>query len=157
MSRTLSNFQINEYFSNNKRFGGCYCKDELINKKPGGKFWIINMQDSDDGNGSHWVMVYDAKQGDCGKKRCIYFDSYGISPPEEIKQFMRKSKKPLVYSDAQYQTLDSTNCGYYCIDTINRLEKGQSLETILGPVLDEVNLEQNERRMDKIRLGLPRL
>ena len=147
MSRTLSNFQINEYFSKNKRFGGCYCKDELINKKPGSKFWIINMQDSDDGNGSHCVLVYD-----CERKRSIYFDSYGISPPEEIKEFMRKSKKPLVYSDAQYQTLDSSNCGYYCIDTINRLEKGQSLETILGPVLDEINLEKNENRMNKIRL-----
>ena len=147
MSRTLSNFQINEYFSKNKRFGGCCCKDELINKKPVNKFWIVNMQDSDDGNGSHWVLVYD-----CERKRSIYFDSYGISPPEEIKEFMRKSKKPLVYSDAQYQTLDSSNCGYYCIDTINRLEKGQSLETILGPVLDEINLEKNENRMNKIKL-----
>ena len=148
MSRTLSNFQINQYFSKNKRFGGCYCKDELNNKRPGSKFWIVNMQDSDDGNGSHWVLVYDVN-----KKRCIYFDSYGISPPEVIKEFMRKSKKPLVYSDAQYQTLDSSNCGYYCIDTINRLEKGQSLETILGPVLNEKNLEKNETRMNKIRLG----
>jgi len=111
------------------------------------------MQDSDDGNGSHWVLVYDVNTRRGEKKRCIYFDSYGISPPEEIKEFMRKSKKPLVYSDAQYQTLDSSNCGYFCIDTINRLEKGQSLETILGPVLDEKNLEKNEIRMNKIRLG----
>jgi len=149
----LSNFQINEYFSKNKRFGGCYCKDELVDKKPGNKFWIINMQDSNDGNGSHWVLVYDCEKGSRGSsKRSIYFDSYGISPPEEIKEFMRKSKKPLVYSDAQYQTLDSSNCGYYCIDTINRLEKGQSLESILGPVLNEIDLEKNENRMNKIKL-----
>ena len=93
MSRTLSNFQINEYFSKNKRFGGCCCKDELVDKKPGNKFWIINMQDSKDGNGTHWVLVYDCEKGSRGpSKRCIYFDSYGISPPEEIKEFMRKSK-----------------------------------------------------------------
>ena len=114
-----SNFQLQRYFEDEPLFGGCFSKDELRNKKPNDKFYIVNLEDSDKGGGTHWVAVFDFLP-----KTIVYFDSYGVYPPTDVVKFMLKSqgKKP-VYSKLDYQELDSSKCGQYCVLVINALLK----------------------------------
>ena len=144
---SISNIDINRYYQDDVEYGGCYSKDELRRVRPGGKYYIINMEDSNVGEGSHWVLVYD-----CSPDETLYFDSYGISPPMEIRRFMRRTGKPGVYSDAQYQTLRSSKCGLYCIYIIDKLQSGESIRDIVDHDLQETNLAHNERVVASIKV-----
>jgi hypothetical protein len=85
---------------------GVYSKDNLPDRLYVGSF-IINMENSDVGNGSHWVLlkVFPTKE-------VIYFDSFGLSPPQQIKDFV---KGKIATSTRQIQDIDATTCGYYCL------------------------------------------
>ena len=87
---------------------GVYSKDELPNKIQVGSY-IINLQDSTEGSGSHWclIKIFD-------KKNVLYFDSFGQPLPLEVLDFL-KHYKPVPYSNRQIQNIDSSRCGLYCI------------------------------------------
>ena len=103
----LSSDEINMMLKGCPNFHGIYCKDELPSMlKPG--WYIINMQDSRDGNGTHWVCF---KTG----KPLIYFDSFGIQPPIEV---LRKAGGDILFNQLQIQDIDSTACGWFCIACI---------------------------------------
>ena len=80
-----------------------------ITPKEGG--YIINLQDSKIGDGTHWVALY------LNKKIAIYFNSFGISIPTVILNFVKRFNKniKIIYSIDQIQTMKSIFCGYYCI------------------------------------------
>jgi len=86
-------------------------KDLFINITPKEGCYIINLQDSYDGSGTHWVALY------LNKKIAIYFNSFGISIPTVILNFVRRFDKniKIIYSIDQIQTMKSIFCGYYCI------------------------------------------
>ena len=111
-----SNFEIDRYYKNEPLYGGCFSKNQLKNKAPNGKFYIINLQDSDAGQGSHWICVIDFLP-----KVTIAIDSFGVHPPPEVVTFMRKSHKPCKYSTEQYQEINSDNCGQFAIAFIDEL------------------------------------
>jgi len=141
---SISNFQIDHYYANNKLYGGCFSKDLLRNKSPDGKFYIINLQNSNAGNGSHWVAITDFDG------RCLYVDSYGIFPPPEIEAFMSRSKNSVrKYSDDQLQEIDSSRCGYFCIYVINSLLANKGYM----PGLSGDPSDSNERIVGKIKLA----
>jgi hypothetical protein len=85
---------------------GVYSKDTLPDRCYVGSY-IINMEDSDVGNGTHWVLlkIFPTKE-------VIYFDSFGLSVPPLIKDFV---KVKIATSTRQIQDIDATTCGYYCI------------------------------------------
>jgi hypothetical protein len=83
-------------------------KDQLPKHKVNGAY-IINLQDSTDGNGTHWIL---AKIFD--KKKALYFDSFGQPLPLEVLHFLRHYK-PVPYSNRDIQNIDSSRCGLYCI------------------------------------------
>lgn len=87
------------------------------------QFFIINL-DSMDANfsgGTHWVALYiNAK-----KSIAYYFDSFGIQPPEEIKNIF----EIIGYNTFQVQKIKSTLCGEYCIQFLNALKHKDTLET----------------------------
>jgi hypothetical protein len=85
---------------------GVYSKDTLPDRCYVGSY-IINMEDSDVGNGTHWVLlkIFPTKE-------VIYFDSFGLSVPPLIKDFV---KGKIATSTRQIQDIDATTCGYYCI------------------------------------------
>jgi hypothetical protein len=87
---------------------GVFSKDKLPQKRIVGSYYI-NMQDSDDGNGTHWVF---ARIFPCGK--AVYFDSFGIAKPLEVGDFLAPFK-PIAYSNRHIQDIKSQNCGRYCI------------------------------------------
>lgn len=85
---------------------GIYSKDLLPTRLYVGSY-IINLENSDVGNGSHWTLlkVFPSKE-------VIYFDSFGLSPPTQIKDFVGKK---IASSTRQIQDIDATTCGYFCI------------------------------------------
>ena len=87
---------------------GVYSKDELPNKIQIGSY-IINLQDSTEGSGSHWclIKIFDKKNG-------LWFDSFGQPLPLEVLHFLRHYK-PVPYSNRQIQNIDSSRCGLYVI------------------------------------------
>lgn len=137
----LSNIDIDRYYQGNRKYGGCYCKDELSKKSPGGKFWVINLGDSTT-PGTHWMVVYD-----CLPDMCVYFDPYGVSPPEVIREFMRKSKKKLMFSVGEYQSRASKSCGHFCLLFIDTLLAGEKPEDILDKELLETDVSGNEAKV----------
>jgi len=144
--RSITNVQIKHYYRYNPSFGGVYSKDELKTRSPDSRFYVVNLEDFNDGDGSHWVLVYDVHP-----REIYYFDSYGLFPPPEIVEFMKKSRdsfgrpKRRFWSDAQYQTVESTQCGFYVIYVINLLQKGYEFKDIIKRSFSETNLTQNER------------
>ena len=72
--------------------------------------YIINMQSSTQGTGSHWVAMYFLKDV------CYYFESFGATPPVEIMNFIKKKKgSHLLYNNWIIQDLNSGNCGYFSL------------------------------------------
>ena len=84
-------------------------KNELPNTVKNGCY-IINMQSSTQGNGTHWVALF------VYQNNGYYFDSFGATPPIEITKFVKKRKGcHLLYNNFIIQDLKSENCGWYCL------------------------------------------
>ena len=76
--------------------------------------------DDANGPGTHWVSVHNIGT------TCLYFDSYGVIPPKEIVQFMKQSKKKILYNIYRIQSFTSFLCGYYCIDFVESMLNGMT-------------------------------
>ena len=79
-------------------------KDDLYGIKYNNKYnYIINI-DKKENNGSHWVAIY----------KNIYFDSYGLKPPNSIEDYF---KKGYYMNDKQIQPLNNNSqyCGWICM------------------------------------------
>lgn len=128
----LSNQEIDEYFKGNRLYGGCYSKDQLP-KKIQNKFIIINLQDNDEGNGTHWVAIVNTIHD-----MCTYFDSYGVMPPVEIQEYMLSSDKPKVNTFPYHlQDIGSSACGWYCIYVIEQYLLGKHEKDIIKYFSDD--------------------
>ena len=104
LNNGLSNFDIEDILKNVKNFHGVYSKDQLPRPIKNG-WYIINLQDQDEGNGTHWTCF---KYG----KTISYYDPFGFPPPVEVMQL---AKGNINWSSKQVQDEKSTACGYYCI------------------------------------------
>ena len=88
---------------------GIFMKNEMPTKPVNGCY-IINLQSSTQGNGTHWTGLF------IYKKMSYYFDSFGAPPPDEIILFAKKKKGGhLLYNNWIIQDLKSENCGWYCL------------------------------------------
>ena len=88
---------------------GIFMKDQMPSKVVDGCY-IINLQSSTQGNGTHWTAMV------IWKKMSYYFDSFGAPPPVEIIQFTKKKKGgDLLYNSWIIQDIKSENCGWYSI------------------------------------------
>lgn len=99
---------------------GCYFKDMLPKKLNVNKVYIINLQDSenddgDDNSGTHWTMGY-IRQTPKGQLQPIYFDPYGMPPPEIVKNIIEKQcNMKCPYTTKDIQSLMNNACGFYCL------------------------------------------
>lgn len=105
----LSNYDI-ETICNNLRLDlrGVFSKDRLPKHRRVGSYYV-NLEDFDDGEGSHWVMFRIFDNG-----KAIYFDPFGVLPPKEVQDFLLPFK-PFATSNRHIQDNKSTKCGYFCI------------------------------------------
>jgi len=83
------------------------------------KSYIINLDDEYDekghlNSGSHWTALQIVKYPN-GNVAPIYFDPFGIAPPENVKeQVMKFCKKTLPHSTKDIQSMMANACGWYC-------------------------------------------
>jgi len=104
----LSNFDIESIFHSYKTpltFIGM--KDQLPEEVKDGNY-IINLQSSTEGNGTHWLALRIVKEN------AFFCDSFGASPPTEVVNFVkRREGSHLGFNNFIVQALKSENCGYY--------------------------------------------
>ena len=135
MANALSNLEIIDIIKNRnleKHFGGVYSKDQLPNELIKDKFYIVNLQDHDEGNGSHWVAFYYNYPS-----TSIYFDSYGFIAPRDVQ----KRITPYIFNDKDIQDFNSSACGFYCIAFIKFLHDKTDKEQMYNTFLKLFKLE----------------
>ena len=102
----ISNFKINEILKNDKNYTGTFSKDNVPILK-NNESSIVNLANYEE-IGSHWVCY---KKID---KKIFYFDSYAVSfKPDIIKNQYPKHK--FICNIYRIQSIDSNQCGRYCI------------------------------------------
>ena len=127
MANALTNFELIDLikdFKLDNHFGGVYSKDqlpELIKDK----FYIINLQDQDDGGGTHWTVFYYNYPS-----TSIYFDSYGFIAPQDVQNKIT----PYIFNDAEIQDFNSSACGYFCISLYLSLSFYTTKQTNKKPI-----------------------
>ena len=89
---------------------------------------IINLEDYVDGNGTHWVAVFNSPHN----YDIQYFDSFGLFPPDiVISSYLNRANKGIVYNSSMIQGINSIMCGYYCLYFIMHRYKGRPMNEIL--------------------------
>ena len=102
----LTNFEIQRYYQNERRFNGVYSRDNLPDKIKDGTH-AINL-DEYSNIGTHWIALY------LNTKTVTYFDSFGVEHiPIEIKKFI--NNKNIVANIFRIQAYDSVMCGYFFV------------------------------------------
>ena len=103
----LSNYNIIAICKKLKiNLNGVYSKDEYENINLENGFYIINLQDSTDGNRTHWCSLA------ISNYEHLYFDSFGFPAPDIIEEILNDN---YLWNDIQIQHLDSNACGWFCI------------------------------------------
>ena len=148
MANALSNLEIIDIIKNRnleKHFGGVYSKDQLPNELIKDKFYIVNLQDHDEGNGSHWVAFYYNYPS-----TSIYFDSYGFIAPRDVQ----KRITPYIFNDKDIQDFNSSACGFYCIAFIKFLHDKTDKEQMYNTFLKLFKLEtiKNDKILQELLL-----
>ena len=88
---------------------------------------VLNLDDAAN-PGTHWVAFQ------ASPEKLLYFDSYGLPPPCELVEYLRKRHPatPLQYSTFRIQQpSDGPICGHLCISVLRRLALGGDYLSIL--------------------------
>ena len=105
----LSNFELEDI---SEHYGfpltQVLMKDELKSISPKNGSYIINLESSSMGDGTHWMALL------IRGKQCFYFDPFGVLMPTEVIDFCRRiNKSHLAYSEFEIQNLKAETCGFY--------------------------------------------
>jgi hypothetical protein len=93
-------------------------KDELKNHKLKSGNYIINLESSTSGSGTHWMSMKTSN------KEIFYQDSFGIIPPKEVTDFCKRIvNSRLAFSEIQMQNITSETCGWYAIGLLIHLNR----------------------------------
>jgi hypothetical protein len=117
----LTNFQLEDLAKRMNFPLEAVCFKDEIPKLKFNKSYIINLENAEDeeGNpnqGSHWVCMQVNKYPN-DKIEGIFFDPYGVSPPEEVKRKYKELtglKTQIPYTSKDVQSLMADCCGFYC-------------------------------------------
>ena len=142
----LSNIELEDMArEDNLDLIGVYSKDRIPSQRQVGSY-IINMQDFNDGNGTHWIAF---KIFDNGK--ACYFDSFGVIYPEDIGEFL-KIFKPIAYNNRQIQDPKSEMCGWFCLAFIKYFNDFDTKKNNVFEAYDDfLNIFSNDaKKNDKI-------
>ena len=141
----LTNYDLEDLCEEyNVPLNGVYMKDQLPNKPKNGNY-IINLQSSIDGNGTHFntLSIQD--------RNCFFYDSYGAPPSVEIREFVkRRPNTRLGFNNWVIQDLKSENCGYFCVSLLiylNPLKMYESANTYINQFVD--NTKQNDELLKR--------
>lgn len=102
-------------------------KDKLIGTHLQVGSYVLNMADSDDGTGgTHWICFLVERIN--GIHHVVYFDPFGLDPPEIVKKYVSKIDDDIVYNNEQLQNENSSICGWYVIYFIYYMNKMKQQE-----------------------------
>ena len=120
----LSNIELTEAAKKLKipNFRGVYVRDELPKRARANEYGILNLDDSS-GRGTHWVGW--AKK----RKEKIYFDSYGLPPPIELFNYL---KRPIYYNSERIQPDNEVFCGHLCLYVLKKLQDGFCFQDVIN-------------------------
>ena len=106
----LTNFELEMYYENERRFNGVFLRNNLPLKIKDGAY--VTYFDEYADVGTHWIALF------CNRNEIFYFDSFGVEHiPEEIKEFIgNKNIKANIF---RVQANNSVMCGYFCIGFID--------------------------------------
>ena len=110
----LSNWDIDKHFADNPLFGGCYTQDKL--PRLGTLAYVVNLQPSYDGSGSHWCALINTRPS-----HVYWYDSTGSPAPPAVLRRMVETGKKVVYSQYAEQQLATITCGFYACFVIQRM------------------------------------
>ena len=137
--KDLDDVMADEFFATAPRWGGSLSRDEA-DTMVSGKFYLMNLDP--EGGGTHWTLCY------LGRKYGIYFDSFGVDPPQAVLKRMKELKKENIMNNSQFQGIRSNLCGYFCLYVASQLLKGRAFMTILDD-FDQTHLNDNGRLVMK--------
>ena len=123
-NKPLSNFDLEDAAKKLKisYFRGVFLLDTLPRKRNNKECGIVNFHKSG-GPGTHWVAWY--KNG----KTKIYFDSYGVQPPTEVINYLRKL---IHYTTDHVQPVGQVFCGHLCLYVLKELRMGNEFKNVLN-------------------------
>ena len=137
--------EIEQNLKHDAYFMGCYSPDLLPsfpNSFP--RTLIINTVPSNK-EGEHWVALV------LKKKRCYYFDSFGVPIMNgNILKFLEGYRK-VTYSNVCIQSINSEKCGKFCIAFVKSVRCKQSFSNFLSS-FDFVDLACNDILIENIYL-----
>jgi len=138
-----------------RRYGihlnGVFSKDRLPKTYHDGGY-IINLQDHNEGHGTHWTAFW-IEKGKSGKVECAYYDSFGAPPPTSVQHYLHRFGR-IPYNTLDIQNVNSGVCGYYVFHWLLWMSRhgGTSLENRFNSYLrlwDE-NPEKNRQILEKL-------
>ena len=138
---SISNFDIEDTMHQlNIPLNACESKDGLNDHKPKIGNYVINLGDAST-NGTHWVALI------IRKSECLYYDSYGQPPPNDVIQFL--GKKKCIYNTDQVQDLTCTTCGYYAMAIIHfcHINKQHPLSKCLNLFNEQFSEDTDNNRL----------
>jgi hypothetical protein len=149
---SLTNFDLIRFAKELKiNLVGVCSKDELRLIKPRIGGYIINMENSTDGSGTHWVAL--TLYQDNNIIHSLYFDSYGIAPPKEIEEYVKKINDiKIAYNTRQIQKLQTTECGWYCLSMIYNMQYKRRSDNMIKDYKHYMSKFSNDLTKDLIIL-----
>ena len=108
----LSNFELEDIAEKDGLdLIGVFSKNLLPKERVMGSY-IVNLQDYEDGGGTHWTCfkIFD-------DNKCCYFDPFGMPMPADVNSFLMKFK-PVACNNRHIQDIKSDKCGYFCLSFI---------------------------------------
>ena len=123
----LSNIELEDAIMrlNIPNFGGCYCINMLPKICHRVECGILNL-DNSRGDGTHWTAWY------VNNRTKIYFDSYGLPPPLEIIDYL---KRPIYCNTDSIQPTDTVVCGHLCLYVLKKLSDDWEYIDILNSLI----------------------
>lgn len=121
MNRALTNVDLTKHAAKLgiDTFRGVYSKDLLPDRPRAKECGIVNLQDSEEGEGTHWT-AYRSNPGPCA----FYFDSFGLRPPKEVTRYLKG--KRIIFNRKRIQQPGEVLCGQYCLFVLFHLDKDGS-------------------------------
>ena len=99
------------------KFKGIYMRDGLPTKgRQVSECGIMNL-DLESGNGTHWTCWF-KKDHDT----CYYFDSFGLTPPDEFYRYMKVTD--IYHNTYEIQQRNDVICGHLCVLVLYLLGRG---------------------------------
>jgi hypothetical protein len=119
---TTTDADIRQLMEKEPQFRGVLSRDKLRKVKKG--VYILNLQPSRDGNGTHWVMLWNSGSF------VVYLDSFGGPPPQNVANRMFETKLPCYWSNIVFQNAESMACGLLSVFAYKLIKHMKNIKSI---------------------------